>query len=193
MGRFDRFALPPGDDRNLRTPDGRSDIKLPSRIATVGPWSKPAQGGFRAFRQGPLNCRLSPFGVAICNGRNTSICAVRVLEMDVAHRVHMLHRKFVRRVLVAVGAAQEALRHPSMQRVSARTGLARDDPVGAVRYALERPSTPPDQVRGSGRGEKGPAWGSQTLQKRRRPGYIRISFETERPPSFCGDRARGGV
>ncbi len=23
------------------------------------------------------------------------------------------------------------------------------------------------------------------------PGYIRISFETERPPIFCGDRARG--
>ncbi len=34
---------------------------------------------------------------------------------------------------------------------------------------------------------------NETLQKMSLPGYIRISFETERPPIFCGDRARGGA
>ena len=33
--------------------------------------------------------------------------------------------------------------------------------------------------------------GHKLLQKRSLPGYMRISFETERPPIFCGDRARG--
>ncbi len=100
--------------------------------------------------------------------------------MDVAHRVHMLHRKFVRRVLVAVGAAQEALRHPSMQRVSARTGLARDDPVGAVRYALERPSTPPDQESGGQDEERRDRLGAYILCKR---GTGRAIYEFHLRPS----------
>ncbi len=55
--------------------------------------------------QGPLMCALATFVVATCNGRNTSICAVRRLETDAARRVQMLRRKFVDRVLLAVGAA----------------------------------------------------------------------------------------
>lgn len=172
------------------------------RACTTIPAGEPTRGLNRATPRlhwrppaGPLPRPIEAFRFAICDGsfyvdlpRSTTGDGCCASGPHVASEICPRGPRGGRR-------GQEALRHPYMQhvqRVSALTGEARDDPVGgAVRHALERPSTPPNQVRGSGRGEKGPAWGLQTLQSRSRPGYRRISFEIERAPSFCGDRARG--
>ncbi len=147
-----------------------------------------------AVEDRPLS-RTATSTAAIRYDRSTSIRAVRVPETDVAHRVHMLRRKFVRRVLVAVGAARGSLRRPFMRRVSALAGQARDDPVGAaVRYALERPSTPPDQESGGQDEERRDRLGAYILCKR---GTGRAKYEFHLRPSdrqvFAAIAPGGGV
>lgn len=85
----------PHDEGMHDDPCGRADTRSES-------------GGLRAFIGDPLQARflaqLRRSGSRFATAAFTSICPVRRLETDVAHRVHMLRRKFVRGVLVAVGA-----------------------------------------------------------------------------------------